>query len=95
MIRSFADAGTEAIFRGSRVRRLPPDIHDPARRKLRQLDAADRLDDMRQPPGNRLEQLKGHAPPRYSVRINGQWRLTCRWSNGGADDVRIEDYHRG
>ena len=50
MIRSFADAGTHAIFRGSRVRRLPPDIHDPARRKLRQLDAADRLDDMRRPP---------------------------------------------
>ncbi|WP_288934937.1 type II toxin-antitoxin system RelE/ParE family toxin [uncultured Sphingomonas sp.] len=95
MIRSFATRETHALFRGKRVRQFPPDIHDTARRKLRQLEAAERLDDMRQPPGNRLEQLKGYAPPRYSVRINDQWRLTFCWSDGGADDVRIEDYHRG
>ncbi|MBN2970594.1 type II toxin-antitoxin system RelE/ParE family toxin [Roseomonas aeriglobus] len=65
-----------------------------ARRKLRQLDGADRLDDMRVPPGNRLEELKGDRKGTYSIRINDQWRITFRWSNGGADDVRIEDYHR-
>ena len=95
MIRSFADVETLMIFRGERVRQLPFDIHDTARRRLRQLEAAERLGDMRSPPGNRLEQLKGFTTPRYSVRINDQWRLTFHWSNGGADDVRIEDYHRG
>ncbi|MCU6455986.1 type II toxin-antitoxin system RelE/ParE family toxin [Sphingomonas sp. A2-49] len=74
MIGSFAAADTRSIFLGKRVRRLPPDIHDPARRRLRQLGAAERLDDMRQPPRNRLEQLKGFTPPRYSLRIDDQWR---------------------
>lgn len=95
MIRSFADPETERIFRGARSRNRPPEIQRTARRKLRQLDAADRLGDLRDPPGNRLEQLKGFTPPRYSLRINDQWRITFRWSDGGADDVRIEDYHRG
>lgn len=94
-IQSFADKETESIWNGARSRRLPPDIQQAARRKLRQLDAAERLTDMRQPPGNRFEQLKGFSPPRYSIRINDQWRLTFGWSDGGADDVRIEDYHRG
>jgi proteic killer suppression protein len=62
---------------------------------LRQLENADRLDDLRIPAGNRLEQLKGFTPLRYSIRINDQRRITFGWSNGGADDVRIEDYHRG
>ncbi|MGL4314954.1 MAG: type II toxin-antitoxin system RelE/ParE family toxin [Sphingomonas sp.] len=95
MIRSFADAEAEGVHRGMPSRKLPPDIQQTARRKLRQLDSADRLDDMAIPRGNRLEQLKGFMPPRYSVRINDQWRVTFRWSDGGADDVRIEDYHRG
>lgn len=95
MIRSFADSETRLVADGHVSRRLPPDIQQTARRKLRLLDAADRLDDLRVPPGNRLEQLKGFDPPRYSVRINDQWRLTFRWSDGGADDVGIEDYHRG
>lgn len=95
MIRSFATSETLAVAKGLRSRTLPPDIQPTARRKLRQLDAADRLGDLRVPAGNRLEQLKGFTPPRYSVRINGQWRITFRWSDGGADDVRIEDYHRG
>jgi proteic killer suppression protein len=95
MIRSFTDPETERVWRGGRSRKLPPDIQQTARRKLRQLNAADQLEDMAVPGGNRLEQLKGFTLPRYSVRINGQWRVTFRWSNGGADDVRIEDYHRG
>lgn len=94
MIRSFADPDTELVHNYQRSRRLPPDMQQTARRKLRQLEDAERLDDLRIPRGNRLEQLKGFTPPRYSVRINNQWRLTFRWSYGGADDVRIEDYHR-
>ena len=95
MIRSFADSETERIWHGERSRRRPADIQQTASRKLRQLDSADRLDDMREPRGNRLEQLKGFTLSRYSIRVNDQWRITFRWSDGGADDVRIEDYHRG
>lgn len=95
MIRAFADPETERVWLSIRSRKLPPDIQPTGRRKLRQLHAAAKLDDLAMPRGNRLEQLKGFTPPRYSVRINDQWRITFRWSNGGADDVRIEDYHRG
>jgi len=95
MIRNFTDSEAELILSGLRSRKLPSDIQNTARRKLRQLDQADRLTDLGIPSGNRLEQLKGFTPPRYSVRINDQWRVTFRWSDGGADDVRIEDYHRG
>lgn len=95
MIRSFADLETERIWQRQRSRKLPPDIQRPALRKLLLLDAVEQLREMRVPAGNRFEQLKGYEPLRYSVRINDQWRLTFRWSNGGADDVRIEDYHRG
>lgn len=95
MIRRFADEETERIWNGERSRRLPPDIHGTARRKLRYLARAKALQDLRVPAGNRLEQLKGFTPPRYSIRINGQWRITFRWSDGDAEDVRIEDYHRG
>ena len=94
MIRSFLDDETESVSVGRQSRRLPPDIQQTARRKLRQLENAGRLDDLRTPLGNRLEQLKGLTPLRYSIRINDQWRITFGWSNGGADDVRIEDYHR-
>lgn len=95
MIREFADAESERVFSGQRSRKLPSDIQQTARRKLRQLDAAEYLDELRIPRGNRLEQLKGFTPSRYSMRINDQWRITFRWSDGGADDARIEDYHRG
>jgi proteic killer suppression protein len=94
MILSFADPETERIFQFQRSRKLPPDIQQTPRRKLGFLQDAERLDDMRVPPGNRLEQLKGFDPPRYSVRINDQWRITFGWSGGGAEHVRIEDYHR-
>ncbi|MDZ7893589.1 MAG: type II toxin-antitoxin system RelE/ParE family toxin [Sphingobium sp.] len=95
MIRSVADAETEKIWLGQRSRKLPPDIQNVARRKLRLLNRAASLYDLRVPAGNRLEQLKGFTPSRYSLRINDQWRITFRWSDGGAEDVRIEDYHRG
>ncbi|ABF51996.1 type II toxin-antitoxin system RelE/ParE family toxin [Sphingopyxis alaskensis] len=95
MIRSFAEPETEHVWRGERSRKLPGDIQSTARRKLRQLNRTTKLQDLRVPAGNRLEQLKGFTPLRYSLRINDQWRITFHWSNGGADDVRIEDYHRG
>jgi proteic killer suppression protein len=95
MIRTFASAETEKIWNGGRSRRLPPDIQNVARRKLRYLDNAKALQDLRVPAGNRLEQLKGFTPPRYSIRINDQWRITFDWSDGDAENVRIEDYHKG
>lgn len=95
MINSFADLETERLFHGQRSRKLPPDIQQTARRKLRQLSRAARLDDMRIPGGNLFEKLKGFDVLRYSVRINDQWRITFGWSDGDPHDVRIEDYHRG
>lgn len=95
MIRSFSDAETEKIWQRKPSRKLPPDIQTTALRKLLQLDSIEQLQELRVPRGNRFEQLKGYQPLRYSVRINDQWRLTFNWSDGGADDVRIEDYHRG
>lgn len=95
MIRSFADPETQKIWRGQRSRKLPSDIQQTARRKLRQLNRTANLYDLRVPNGNRFEQLKDYTPLRYSLRINDQWRITFNWSDGGADNVRIEDYHRG
>ena len=95
MIRSFADPETEKIWLGQRSRKLPSDIQQTARRKLRQINRTTNLFDLRVPSGNRFEQLKGFTPSRYSLRINDQWRITFYWSDGGADNVRIEDYHRG
>jgi proteic killer suppression protein len=95
MIRSFADSETEKIWDGERSRKLPSDIQNVARRKLRLLGRVTNLFDLRIPTGNRFEQLKGFTPLRYSLRINDQWRITFNWSDGGAENVRIEDYHRG
>jgi proteic killer suppression protein len=95
MIRGFFDIESELIHDGYRSRKLPADIQQTARRKLRQLDNAAKLNDSRTPTGNRLEQLKDRSPLRYSIRINDQWRITFHWFDGGTDDVRIEDYHRG
>lgn len=94
MIRSFADAETERVWMGVRSSKLPSGIQPSGRRKLFQLDASDQLGDMRVPSGNRFEELKGKRKGTYSVRINDQWRITFRWSDGDAYDVRIEDYHR-
>jgi len=93
MIRSFRDSETERLWRGQSSRRFPKDIQDRALRKLRQLDAAQTLDDLRNPPGNRLERLKGRRAGEMSIRINDQWRLCFRWKDGEVSDVEITDYH--
>lgn len=92
MIKSFACAETEALAGGERVRRFV-NIASVARRKLRQLEVSARLDDLRVPPGNRLEALKGDRSGQYSIRINDQWRLCFRWTAAGAEGVEIVDYH--
>lgn len=93
MIRSFADKDAETIRDGVPCKRLPPSIQRVARRKLRMLDNAATLDDLRIPPANRLEALKGDRRGWYSIRINSQWRVCFRWQNGDAHDVHIVDYH--
>ena len=95
MIHSFADKETERIWNLQNSRKLPPDIQRPALRKLLVLDSVEQLHELRNPPGNRFEQLKGYDPLRYSIRINQQWRITFNWIDGGAENVRIEDYHKG
>jgi len=93
VIKSFADAEAAKIFGGTPSRRLPPDIQRAARRKLLQLDAADRLEIMRLPPGNQLEALKGGRRGQHSIRINDQWRICFRWHEQDAHAVEIVDYH--
>jgi proteic killer suppression protein len=93
MIRSFADRETERIWGGERSRRLPPEIQPAALRKLELMNAAERLDDLRIPPGNRLEALRGGREGQHSIRINQQWRICFRWNDGHCDDVEIGDYH--
>jgi len=92
MIRSFSCEYTEALSKGHRVRQFV-NIAKVARRKLRQLEIANRLDDLRVPPGNQLEALKGDRSGQHSIRINDQWRVCFRWTNGGAENVEIVDYH--
>ncbi len=92
MIKSFRSADTEALSKGTRVRRFV-NIEAIARRKLRQLDIAARLSDLKVPPGNRLKALKGDRVGQYSIRINDQWRVCFRWTEAGAEDVEIADYH--
>jgi len=92
MILTFRCPDTEALARGSRVKRFV-NIESVARRKLRQLEIAARLDDLRVPPGNWLEALKGRRSGQYSIRINEQWRVCFRWADSGVDDVEIVDYH--
>ena len=93
MIRSFRDKQTAAIFEGYRVRALPPEIQDIARRKLKTIDAVVAIDELRVPPGNRLEALTGNRKGQYSIRINGQWRICFLWNGKDAEDVEIVDYH--
>ena len=92
MINTFKCGETQALSRGERVR-LFANIAAVARRKLRQLEIANRLDDLRVPPGNRLEALKGDRAGQHSIRVNDQFRLCFRWTNTGAEDVEIVDYH--
>jgi len=93
MIVGFRDAETEKIWNGQRSRKLPPAIQSGALRKLRLINAAKRIEDLRVPPGNRLEALRGDRGGQWSIRINDQWRISFRWTEGGADDVKIVDYH--
>lgn len=93
MIRSFADADTTAVFERKWVQRLPTQVLRPALRKLLVLDAADALEDLRVPRGNRLEKLKGDRAGQYSIRINDQWRICFEWRDGDAYSVEIADYH--
>jgi proteic killer suppression protein len=95
MIKSFQDKETERIFSRHFSRRIPPNLHRLAWRKLAILDAAERLDDLRVPPGNRLEKLSGTREGQYSIRINDQWRICFRWKEEDAYEVEIVDYHRG
>ena len=92
MIVSFADRDTERLASGQRVRRFAS-FESFARRNLRQLDMAGRLDDLKVPPGNRLEALKGNRNGQMSIRINVQWRVCFRWTQAGPADVEIVDYH--
>jgi len=93
MIQSFADAETELIWAGNRSRKLPSDIQGVALRKLRLINAARMIGDLRVPPGNRLESLKGDRAGQWSIRINDQWRICFIWDEGGPRDVEIVDYH--
>jgi len=92
MIRSFKCEYTEALSKGQGVKKFV-NITKVDRRKLRQLEIANRLEDLRIPPGNYLEALKGNRSGQYSIRINDQWRVCFRWSDGFAEDVEIVDYH--
>lgn len=96
MITGFGDKATEALYHGSGgkdVRRFPPDIHKAALRKLDMLNGAQNLEDLRSPPNNRLEALKGDWAGFYSIRVNSQWRIVFRWSGNHSQDVRLLDYH--
>ena len=93
MIRDFADKESEKIWQGIVSRRLPHDIQTVARRKLRMLNNAKQLEDLRIPPANQLEALKGNRRGQHSIRINDQWRICFRWNDGGASQVEIVDYH--
>lgn len=96
MIASFGDRVTEALFHGdapARVRRLPPKVIRGAPRKLDMINAAASIGDLASPPGNRLEALTGDRRGSHSIRINDQWRIVFRWTDGDAHDVSVVDYH--
>ncbi len=91
MIKNFKDDDAESIYKGERIKRMPLDLQDAIRKKLRMLSAAVVPEDLRQPPGNHFEALASRTGF-YSIRVNRQWRLTFSW-NDGAENVAIEDYH--
>jgi len=93
VITGFRDRETERIWNGEFSRRLPQEIQEVARRKLRMINNARIIADLRVPPANRLEALKGDRTGQYSIRINDQWRICFRFANGQASDVEIVDYH--
>ena len=93
MIRSFGNKDTERLWRRERVPSLDPRIQRVALRKLRQVGSAESIDDLRVPPGNRLEALRGDRTGQYSIRINDQWRICFVWTDAGPEEVEIVDYH--
>lgn len=93
MIKSFADNETERVFQRLTYRRLSVDVQRTAYRKLLLIDAAESINDIRIPPGNRLEKLKESRAGQHSIRINDQWRVCFRWGDGDAYEVEIADYH--
>ena len=97
MIRSFGDTATDDFFHGrssTHSRRIPANIRAVAARKLDMVNAANIYGDLRSPPGNRLERLRGDWAGYHSIRINQQWRIVFKWDDGTADNVQIVDYHR-
>ncbi|MBV5310866.1 type II toxin-antitoxin system RelE/ParE family toxin [Chromatium okenii] len=93
MIISFHTDATETVWQGRFTKKLPSQIQEIARRKLRMINAAQRLDDLRIPPANRLEALSGDRAGQHSIRINDQWRICFVWNSGHAERVEICDYH--
>lgn len=93
MIISFGEKDTESVWQGFWVKRLPLNIQETGRRKLRMLNNSQDLADLKIPPSNRLEKLKGDRKDFYSIRINDQWRIIFKWKNGNAESVEIIDYH--
>ncbi|WP_269405424.1 type II toxin-antitoxin system RelE/ParE family toxin [Microbacterium oxydans] len=93
MIRSFGSKATERLWRRERVPSVAPRILSVALRKLRQVGSAESIDDLRLPPGNRLEALKGDRAGQYSIRVNDQWRICFVWTDAGPEEVEIVDYH--
>ncbi len=93
MIISFGNSDTEKIWNGTRVKKLPTEVQNIGRRKLRMLNNSLNLSDLKVPPANRLEKLSGDLKNFYSIRITDQWRIIFRWSSGNASDVEIIDYH--
>jgi toxin HigB-1 len=93
VIQSFADSETERFYTTGRSRRFPPEIRARAAMRLTQIDAAPQIEDLKQPPSNRLEALKGDRKGQWSIRINDQWRVCFRFAKGDAYDVAIVDYH--
>lgn len=93
MIKTFGDKESEKIWTGEGSKKLPNTIQDIARRKLRMINNAQDINDLRIPPANRLEKLKGDLQKYYSIRINNQWRIILKWTNNDAYEVQIVDYH--
>ena len=93
MIRSFADKKTEAIFEGRLVKNIRPDIQRKALRRLRYIDAVQRIEDLKVPPSNKLEKKKGDLKDFYAIWVNTQFRIIFRWEEGSAHDVELVDYH--
>jgi proteic killer suppression protein len=93
VIRGFKDAETEKIYHRERSRKLPTDIQQVALRKLRMINNAVNINDLRTPPANHLEKLSGNREGQYSIRINDQWRICFQWKNNDAFNVEITDYH--